>query len=98
MQLLNERRTKVRIVEWLGEEDGTWVHCNADGRLPLAAVTAVFGEDVTALRHQVVGGWESVLLEHGQFSPPTDGFADKIFVIVKAKSSSRKHYPTIKVE
>ena len=93
-------RTKVKIVEWQGDEDFTYVHCNDQGLLPKEAVTAVFGEDVTALRFEVAGGGgESVLLEHGNFHPPGDGdgFATKTFVIVRAKSRT-KTYPTIKVE
>ena len=89
-------------MEWQGDADFTLVSCNAQGLLPKEAVTAVFGEDVTALRYEVAGGGgESVLLEHGNFYPPGDGdgFANKTFFVVKAKAGARKHcYPTIKVE
>ena len=88
-------------MEWLGDADFTLVSCNAQGLLPKEAVTAVFGEDVTALKHEVAGGgWESVLLEHGNFYPPGDGggFTTKTFVVVKAKAGRAPTYPTIKVE
>ena len=90
----------VRIVEKVGDK-AVRVPTNAGGLLPLSAVTAVFGE-VTALKHevhQVDGvGWDVLVLEGGQFSPPQEGWLETTFVTVKAKSSSSKHYPTIKVE
>ena len=83
----------------LGDTDVRWIPCNARGRLPLSAVNAVFGEDVTALMTEVAGGWEVLLLEDDQFSPPGGGFAAKTFVTVKAKAKARKqNYPIIKVE
>ena len=92
----DEPRTLVKAMN-LGDTDVRWIPCNARGRLPLSAVTAVFGEDVTALMTEVAGGWEVLLLEDGQFSPPGGGFANKTIVTVKAKAR-KKNYPTIKVE
>ena len=95
----DEPRTMVRIVENLGDQ-AVRVPTNASDRLPLSAVTALFG-DVVALKHevhQVDGvGWDALLLEHGQFSPPQEGWLQTTFVTVKAKSSSSEHY-LIKVE
>ena len=92
----------VRIVEKVGDK-AVRVPTNSSGLLPLSAVTAVFC-DVTALKHEVhhVDGvaWDVLKLEDGLFSPPPDspeGWGEKNFVIVRAKSRS-KTYPTIKVE
>ena len=89
----------VRIVEKVGDQ-AVRVPTNARGRLPLSAVTSLFG-DVVALKHevhQVDGvGWDALLLERDQFSPPPEGWGQTTFVAVRAKKSL-KHYPTIKVE
>ena len=90
----------VRIVEKVGDQ-AVRVPTNAHGRLPLSAVTALFG-DVVALKHevhQVDGvGWDALLLERDQFSPPPEGWGQTTFVAVRAKKSLNKHYPTIKIE
>ena len=72
-------------------------------RLPKAAVCAVF-EATSAIKYRIMeddgtAGWKCLVLEHGKFYPPEDGWQDRTYIVVQIdKNSIIKHYPIVKVE
>ena len=58
-----------------------------DSRLPKAAVCAMFGA-TSAIKYRITKddgttGWRGLLLEHGQFYPPEDGWQERTYIVVQ---------------
>ena len=86
------------------EEEFIMIPTDAQGsRLSKAAVCAMFGA-TSAIKYRIVEddgttGWKGLLLEHGKFYPPEDGWQDRTYIVVQTDNNSIvKHYPVIKVE
>ena len=89
------------------EEEVIELPTDADGpgALPLAAVCAMFGA-TSAIKYRIMEDdgttgwrWRGLLLEHGKFYPPEDGWQDRTYIVVQTDQKSIvKHYPIIKVE
>ena len=91
-------RSYVKVARNLEEE---FTELPTDGLLPMDVVCAMFGT-TSAIKYRITKddgttGWRGLLLEHGQFYPPEDGWQDRTYIVVQNKSVS-KHYPVIKVE
>ena len=92
-------RSYVKVARF--EEESIELPTDGRGALPKAAVCAMFGA-TSAIKYRITKddgttGWRGLLLEHGQFYPPEDGWQDRTYIVVQNKSLS-KHYPVIKVE
>ena len=78
---------------------------NVSTALPKAAVCAMFGA-TSAIKYRIMEDdgttgwrWRGLLLEHGKFYPPEDGWQDRTYIVVQTDQKSIvKHYPIIKVE
>ena len=94
-------RSYVKVARF--EEESIELPTDGRGALPKAAVCAMFGA-TSAIKYRIVEddgttGWKGLLLEHGKFYPPEDGWQDRTYIVVQIdKQSIIKHYPIIKVE
>ena len=97
-------RSYVKVARF--EEESIELPTDGRGALPLAAVCAMFGA-TSAIKYRIMEEddgttgwrWRGLLLEHGKFYPPEDGWQDRTYIVVQTDQKSIvKHYPIIKVE